>query len=74
MTAAIVRIFLAGFLVAMFSLAILYLHNRSLTPMQLAIWVLLAQFLPALEPFFIILSHPGEPCPRTGFVRTSQRR
>ena len=74
MTAEILRYLLAGFIIVMFGLAILYLSQRSLTRMQIAAWGLLALLIPVLGPFLVILARPGAPRPRAEIVRTRQRR
>lgn len=54
------RLLLAGFLVAMYILAILYLRRRNLTLGEHAFWGLFALFIPALGPFLLILARPGK--------------
>lgn len=60
MDAETLRLLLAGFLVAMYILAILYLRRRNLTLGEYAFWELLALFVPALGPFMVILARPGK--------------
>ncbi|MDI6768093.1 MAG: hypothetical protein QMD04_00285 [Anaerolineales bacterium] len=59
MDAETLRLLLAGFLVAMYILAILYLRRRNLTLGEYAFWGLFALFIPALGPFLVIISRPG---------------
>ncbi len=64
MTAEILRVMLAVCLIAMYVLAMLYLRRRKLSLVQLIAWGLFALFVPALGPFLLLLSRPGEPAPR----------
>jgi hypothetical protein len=74
MTTGILRQLLAGFLVAMLVLALLYLRRRPLTPLQAGAWGLFALLVPALGPFLVILAHPGRSRPRAEIVRARRRR
>jgi len=74
MTAEILRLLLAGFLVAMLLLALLYLRRGPLTPLQAAAWGLFALLVPALGPFLVILARPGRSRPRAEIVRARRRR
>lgn len=59
MNAEILRALMAGFIVAMFALAMLYLSRRQLTWMQIAAWGLIALLVPVLGPFLVIVLRPG---------------
>jgi len=61
MTAEILRVMLAGCLIAMYILAMLYLRRRSLSLGRFIAWGLLALFVPALGPFLVLLYKPGHP-------------
>jgi hypothetical protein len=61
MNAETMRQLLAGSLVAMYILAMLYLRRRPLTLGQFTAWGLFALFIPALGPFLVILNRPGGP-------------
>lgn len=58
------RLLLAGFLVAMYILAMFYLRRRRLSLAAYAFWGLFALLIPALGPFLLILARPGKPTPR----------
>ncbi|HTX92860.1 MAG TPA: hypothetical protein VMC09_16740 [Anaerolineales bacterium] len=70
MNAETLRLLLAGCLVAMYVLAMLYLRRRPLTLGQFAAWGLFALFVPVLGPFLTILSRPGSPSRRGLFLKT----
>jgi hypothetical protein len=74
MTAGILGLLLAVFLIAMVILALLYLRRRPLTPLQAAAWGLFALLVPALGPFLVILARPGRSRPRAEIVRARRRR
>lgn len=59
MNAETLRLLLAGFLVAMYVLAMLYLRRQPLTFSQYTLWGLFALLVPALGPFLVILLQPG---------------
>jgi hypothetical protein len=59
MTAETLRLLLAGCLVAMYILAMLYLRRRPLSLGQFIAWGIFALFIPALGPFLVILNKPG---------------
>jgi hypothetical protein len=61
MNAETVRLLLAGCLVAMYVLAMFSLRCRSLILGQVTAWGLFALFIPALGPFLVILTRPGDP-------------
>ena len=61
MNAETLRVLLAGCLVAMYILAMLYLRRRPLTLGQFTAWGLLAMLVPALGSFLVILNKPGGP-------------
>ena len=46
-------------LIAMYLLAMTYLHRRPVTIGQFVAWGLFALFVPALGPFIVIASRPG---------------
>jgi hypothetical protein len=69
MNAETVRLLLAGCLVAMYVLAMLYLSRRPLTLGQFTAWGLFALLIPALGPFLVILSTPGGSHRRKVFPR-----
>lgn len=60
MNAEMLRLLLAGNLVAMFVLAILYLRRQSMNFSQRALWGLFALLVPALGPFLVILLQTGK--------------
>ena len=64
MTAEILRVVLAVCLIAMYVLAMLYLRRRKLSLGQFIAWGLFALFVPALGPFLLLLTRPGEAAPR----------
>jgi hypothetical protein len=64
MNAETLRLLLAGTLVAMYVLSMLYLRRRQLTFGQYALWGLLALLVPALGPFLVILLQPGKTRPK----------
>lgn len=61
MTAEILRVVLSVCLFAMYVLAMLYLRRRRLSLGQFIAWGLFALFVPALGPFLLLLTRPGEP-------------
>ena len=61
MNAETVRLLLAGCLVAMYVLAMFSLRRCPLTLGQLTSWGVFALFIPALGPFLVILTRPGDP-------------
>ncbi|MBU4224207.1 MAG: hypothetical protein KKC71_00090 [Chloroflexi bacterium] len=61
MDAETLRLLLAGFLVAMYILAMLYLRRRRLGLGAYLFWGLFALSIPALGPFMLILARPGKP-------------
>ena len=63
MSAEILHVLLAGFVIVMFVLAMHFLSRRSLTRAQIAAWGLFALFIPVLGPFPVILARPGAPRP-----------
>ena len=54
------RAILFLYLIASFLLAIFYLRDRNLKFGEYALWGLFALLIPALGPFIVILSQPGE--------------
>ena len=60
------RILLLVCLLGMQVLAAFYLQRRRMTFMEYLGWGLLAVLLPALGPFLVILSAPGQPRVRHG--------
>lgn len=64
MTAEILRVVLAVCLIAMYVLAMLYLRRRKMSLAQFIAWGLFALFVPALGPFLLLLSRPGQAAPR----------
>jgi hypothetical protein len=54
------RLLLAGSLVVMVVLAMLYLRRQPLTFRQVTLWGLFALLVPALGPFLVILLRPGK--------------
>jgi hypothetical protein len=60
MNAETLRLLLAGTLVAMYMLAMLYLRHQPLTFSQYMLWGLFALLVPALGPFLVILLQPGK--------------
>jgi uncharacterized membrane protein YjfL (UPF0719 family) len=61
MNAETIRVMLAGCLVAMYVLAMASLRRRPLSLGQLTAWGAFALFIPALGPFLVILTQPGDP-------------
>lgn len=59
MDAETLRLLLAGFLVAMYILAMFYLRRRKISLGEYTFWGLFALFVPALGPFLVIISRPG---------------
>ena len=68
------RIFLLVCLVSMQVMAAFYLQRRRMTFMEYLGWGLLALLLPALGPFLVILSAPGQPRKRSVRYGRSMRR
>ncbi|MDP2995502.1 MAG: hypothetical protein Q8N46_10325 [Anaerolineales bacterium] len=64
MNSETLRLLLAGFLVAMYVLANLYLRRQPLTFSQYTLWGLFALLVPALGPFLVILLQPGKSAQR----------
>ncbi|MBE3087957.1 MAG: hypothetical protein IMZ71_02415 [Chloroflexi bacterium] len=64
MNAETLLLLLAGFLVAMYVLAMLYLRRQPLTFSQYTLWGLFALLVPALGPFLVILLQPGKSAQR----------
>ncbi len=64
MDAETLRLLLAGFLVAMYILAMFYLRRRELSLAAYTFWGLFALLIPALGPFLLILARPGRPALR----------
>jgi len=64
MNSETLRLLLAGFLVAMYVLANLYLRRQPLTLSQYTLWGLFALLVPALGPFLVILLQPGKSAQR----------
>jgi len=60
MNAETLRLLLAGSLVAMVVLAMLYLGLQRLTFSQFMLWGLFVLLVPALGPFLVILLQPGK--------------
>ncbi|HEY5269532.1 MAG TPA: hypothetical protein VII97_04295 [Anaerolineales bacterium] len=60
MNAEALRLLLAGTLVALYILAMLYLRRQPLTFSQYTLWGLFALLVPALGPFLVILLQPGK--------------
>jgi len=60
MNAETLLLLLAGILVAMDMLAMLYLGLQRLTFSQYMLWGLFALLVPALGPFLVILLQPGK--------------
>ena len=64
MNAETLRLLLAGILVAMYVLAILYLRRQPSTFSHYMLWGLFALLVPALGPFLVILLQPGKSAQR----------
>ena len=64
MNAETLRLLLAGTLVALYTLAMLYLRRQPLTFSQYTLWGLFALLVPALGPFLVILLQPGKSAQR----------
>jgi len=64
MNAETLLLLLAGFLVGMYVLAMLYLRRQPLTFSQYTLWGLFALLVPALGPFLVILLQPGKSAQR----------
>ena len=64
MNAETLRLLLAGTLVALYILAMLYLRRQPLTFSQYTLWGLFALLVPALGPFLVILLQPGKSAQR----------
>jgi hypothetical protein len=60
MNAAVLRVFLIIFLLAIFLLAVSYLCRRKMSKLAYAFWGTFALLLPAFGPFFVIAYRPGE--------------
>ena len=60
MNSEMLRLLLAGTLVALYLLAMLSLRRQSLTINQYTLWGLFALLVPALGPFLVILLQPGK--------------
>ncbi len=60
MTSETLRIILFSFLIIQFLLAIFYLRGRKLSFGEYALWGLFALLIPALGPFLVIVSRPGQ--------------
>jgi hypothetical protein len=59
MNAGMLRLLLAGTLVALYVLAMLYLRRLPLPISHYTFWGLFALLVPALGPFLVILIQPG---------------
>jgi len=59
MNAETLRLLLAGNLIAMYVLTMLYLGCQPLTLSLFMLWGLFALLVPALGPFLVILLQPG---------------
>ncbi len=55
----IMRILLAVYAVGAFTLAMFYLRYRRCTPIEFALWGIVALIVPVLGPFFVIAARPG---------------
>ncbi|MBE3037922.1 MAG: hypothetical protein IMZ62_03805 [Chloroflexi bacterium] len=64
MNSETLRLLLAGFLVAIYMMAILSLRRQPLTFSQYTLWGLFALLVPALGPFLVILLQPGKSAQR----------
>ncbi len=64
MNAETLRLLLAGTLVAMYVLAMLYLRRQPLTFSQYTLWGLFALLVPTMGPFLVILLQPGKSAQR----------
>ncbi len=60
MTPETLRIILLSYFVSQFLLAIFYLRGRKLGLGAYTLWGLFALLVPALGPFIVIISRPGE--------------
>jgi hypothetical protein len=60
MTIETLRLILFSYLLASFLLAVFYLRNRKLSFGAYMLWGLFALLIPALGPFWVILSRPGK--------------
>jgi len=60
MTPETIRIMLLSYLIIQFLLAIFYLRGRNLSFGEYTLWGLLALLIPALGPFLVIVSRPGQ--------------
>jgi len=72
MNAETLRLLLAGTLVVMYVLAMLYLRRQPLTFSRYTFWGLFALLIPALGPFLVILIQHGKSAQRK--VYQLQRR
>ena len=67
MNAEMLRLLLAGNLVAVYVLEILYLHRQSLIYSRYTLWGLFALLVQVLEPFLVILLQPGQSAQRKSY-------
>ena len=60
MSTQVLQYLLLGCLVGMALLAAFYLRGRRMSLWAYLIWGLVAVLIPAIGPFIVILTHPGE--------------
>jgi len=55
----IMRVILVLYVLGSFVLTLFYLRYRRCTPLEFALWGMLALIVPVLGPFFVIAARPG---------------
>ena len=59
MVQTVLLVLLAIYALAAFVGAVFYMRYRRLTPVEFALWGILAFFIPVFGPFFVIAARPG---------------
>lgn len=60
----LLRLLLLLTVIGMATLALFYLRQRRMPPLDALAWVLLALLIPVLGPILVIAMRPGRPAPR----------